>query len=165
MSTTSNVTATNPFADLAAQLFKRVDTNNDGKLSTDEFRSFLEGLLSKADTTKAAPASSAAPAPTPKAAGGTAAGYRPMVGFDFGKLNNPAHVTQKYVFARATQDIDLPFDRASRSAGLARIADYLKANGHPDVVVVGDDKLNFGGGTPDIDVLTGDGQWWWGPTA
>ncbi len=160
MSTTSNVTGNNALAHLAAQLFKGVDANSDGKLSAGEFQTFLEGLLNKVGGTETTPAA----LPTgPVTRANTIAGYQAMVGFDFGKLNNLGHTTPKYVFARATQDIAFAIDRASRSAGLQLIADYAKTHGYPNTTVIGDDTMNFGDGNGDIDVLTGDGQWWWGP--
>ena len=67
------------------------------------------------------------------------------------------------MFARATQDVTLPYDRPSRSAGLKQIVDYMKQNGCPNAAVTGDDTIDCGDGMGAIDVLTGDGQWWWGP--
>ena len=171
MSTTTNVSANNGLSDLAAQLFKRVDGNNDGQLSANEFKSFLENLLNKIGSNQTAGLGTAAsvglgtPAPlvNPAAAGGTLGGYQPMLGFDYKKLNDPNHTTPKYVFARATQDLEFSWDRASRSAGLQSIADYAKTHGHTKAKVTGDDTIDFGDGFGDIDVLTGDGQWWWGP--
>lgn len=151
---------------VADQLFKTVDANSDGKLSTNEFQSFLEnllgGLAKKTDGLGSA-ASAIASAVKTADAPATPKVYQGMLGFDYVKLNTPSHTTPKYVFARATQDISFPFDRASRSAGLQQIADYAKQNGYPSTTVVGDDKLDFGDGFGAVDVLTGDGQWWWGP--
>jgi hypothetical protein len=160
MSTTSNVTGNNALAALAAQLFKGVDADSDGKLSAGEFQSFLEGLLNKVGGVQTA---ALAPAPALGTPASAPRGYQAMIGFDFAKLNNPDHTTPKYVFARATQDIPFGFDRASRSVGLQQIAEYAKTHGYPDTTVIGDDTMNFGDGYGEIDVLTGDGQWWWGP--
>jgi hypothetical protein len=156
-------------ASLAQQLFKSVDANNDGKLNSVEFQSFLENLVgamsnktgglgtAAAAATKAvASANDTTPAESPRV-------YQGMLGFDYVKLNTPTHNTPKYVFARATQDIDFAFDRPSRSANLQKIADYAKEHGYPDAKVTGDDTMDFGDGFGNIDVLTGDGQWWWGP--
>ena len=79
------------------------------------------------------------------------------------KLNTPSHTTPKYVFARATQDVNLAWDRASRSAGLQQIVDNVKQNGYPNATVTGKDSIDFGDGAGPVDVLTGDGTWWWGP--
>ena len=145
---------------LASALFKRVDANSDGRLSTTEFQSFLENLLGKAST-KTAGLGTEASAAAPQAA--SSRSYQPMLGFDYVKLNTPSHTTPKYVFARATQEVDLSWDRASRSEGLQKIVDYVKQNGYATAMVTGDDSIDFGDGNGDIDVLTGDGVWWWGP--
>lgn len=159
MSIVNNATDTTALAGLAQTLFKRVDANGDGQLNGNEFKSFLESLLNKVGTTQ-----------TSASSGGTSARldagpkvYQGMLGFDYAKLNNPNHTTAKYVFARATQDLEFPWDRPSRSSGLQRIADYAKEHGYPNSTVIGDDKIDFGDGYGEIDVLTGDGQWWWGP--
>lgn len=158
-----NTTSTgNGLANVASQLFTQVDGNKDGKLSSAEFQSFLENLLTKVGTSgtsglgTAATAIAATPAATPKA-------YQGMLGFDYVKLNTPSHTTPKYVFARATQDVELGWDRPSRSAGLEKIATYMKEHGYPNAKVTGDDTMDMGDGYGNIDVLTGDGQWWWGP--
>ena len=167
MSSPSSVSGA-ALSSLASQLFNAVDSNQDGRLSTGEFRNFLEGLLNKVgaggntrsllkNAEDAAAEGGAETTVTPTV-------YQPMLGFDYTKLNTLSHTTPKYVFARATQDLPFAWDRASRSEGLAKIADYAKSHGYPDTTVVGDDKLNFGDDHGDIDVLTGDGQWWWGPT-
>jgi hypothetical protein len=150
---------------LASALFKRVDANSDGRLSSTEFQSFLENLLGKASTQTAGlgteASAAAAQAAAPQAA--SARGYQPMLGFDYVKLNTSSHTTPKYVFARATQEVDLAWDRASRSAGLQKIVDNVKLNGYANATVIGDDTIDFGDGNGEIDVLTGDGMWWWGP--
>ncbi len=69
-----------------------------------------------------------------------------MLGFDYTKLNTPDHTTPKYVFARATQDVTLAWDRASRSAGLQQIVDTVKQNGYPNATVTGKDSIDFGDG-------------------
>lgn len=158
MSITST-SADTGFASIASQLFSRVDGNSDGKLSANEFQSFLESLLTKVGsqkTTGLGTAASAIPSATPKI-------YHPMLGFDYVKLNTPSHATPKYVFARATQEVELAWDRASRSRGLEEIAAYVRDHGYPHAKVTGDDTMDFGDGNGEIDVLTGDGQWWWGP--
>jgi hypothetical protein len=145
---------------LAAQLFKSIDANSDGKLNKDEFQSFLQNLMgSMGQAGGIGSASTAVASETPAAP----RVYQPMIGFDYKKLNTPEHTTPKYVFARATQDIEMPWDRASRSANLQKVADYAKTHGYPNTTVIGDDTMDFGDGMGEIDVLTGDGQWWWGP--
>lgn len=156
-------TSNNPLSGLAAQLFKSVDANSDGKLSKNEFQSFLQNLMGSMGQSDGLGTASSA---VSNQAAGDAADtpvYQPMVGFDYTKLNTPEHTTPKYVFARATQDIDMPWDRASRSANLPKVADYAKTHGYPNTTVIGDDTMDFGDGMGEIDVLTSDGQWWWGP--
>ena len=163
----------------SSQLFARLDTNQDGKLSAQEFGSFLDELLQQIESRRTSGLGSAAAAGTAtRATAGSAVSsvdpglnpsasasrsYQPMLGFDYTKLNTATHVTPKYVFARATQDVTLGWDRASRSAGLEQIADYVRQHGYANAAVVADDKIDFGDGYGAIDVLTGDGQWWWGP--
>src|SRR5262245_17773426 len=119
---------------LAQQLFKKIDVNRDGQLTSGEFQQFLEGLMrgNGAETRTGALRRAATAAATNKV-------YQPMLGFDYKKLNTPTHTTAKYVFARATQDVDLAWDRPSRSAGLERIVENVRQNGYPDAKVTGDD--------------------------
>ena len=156
---------TNPIANLASQLFARVDGNKDGRLSASEFQSFIEGLLGQVGGGQTAGLGSAATAAKKSVAtaNDTPRTYQGMLGFDYVKLNTPTHTTPKYVFARATQDVPLGWDRLSRSAGLQQIVDQVKQNGYPNATVVSDDTIDFGDGNGVIDVLTSDGQWWWGP--
>ena len=145
---------------LAQELFRRIDVNSDGRLTTNEFQTFLEGLMQAAgsaqqQTSRLSNATRAAAA-APRV-------YQPMLGFNYEKLNNATHTTPKYVFARATQDVELGGDRASRSAGLDKIVENVRQNGYPDAKVTGDDTIDFGDGYGNIDVLTVEGQWWWGP--
>lgn len=155
----SSSSSPNPLAALASQLFTGADNNRDGHLSATEFQTFLEGLLKQINTRQTTGLGSAASA----AKLGASRSYQGMMGFDYVKLNTPSHTTPKYVFARATQDIELGWDRPSRSAGLQQIVDNVKQNGYPEARVIGDDTIDFGDGAGEIDVLTGDGQWWWGP--
>jgi len=160
MSTSS--TAIDNLSVLASAIFKRVDANGDGKLSGSEFQSFLQDLVGKVgDGTQGL--GSAAAALTPRALTAEARTYQPMLGFDYVKLNTPSHTTPKYVFARATQEVTLAWDRASRSTGLQQIVDNVKQNGYPNAKVTGKDTIDFGDGNGDIDVLTSEGTWWWGP--
>src|SRR5438477_6097375 len=148
---------------LASAIFKRVDANSDGHLSATEFQSFLESLVGKVGSGATQGLGSQASAVLSQSATAAPHAYQPMLGFDYVKLNTPSHTTPKYVFARATQDVDLAWDRASRSAGLQKIVDYVKQNGYANAKVDGKDSIDFGDGNGSIDVLTGDGTWWWGP--
>jgi len=159
MSTSSNVI--DSISVLAGAIFKRVDANGDGKLDGTEFQSFLQNLIGDLGKSSQGLGSQAsALAPRTLSANRT---YQPMLGFDYTKLNDPTHTTPKYVFARATQSVNLAWDRASRSDGLQQIVDIVKQNGYPNAKVTGKDSIDFGDGNGDIDVLTSDGQWWWGP--
>jgi hypothetical protein len=156
----TNSTSVDNVSSLASAIFKRVDTNADGKLSGAEFQSFLQDLLGKVGTSGLG---SAATAVSPRPATAETRTYQPMLGFDYVKLNTLTHTTPKYVFARATQDVNLAWDRLSRSAGLQQIVDVVKQNGYPNAAVTGKDSIDFGDGNGPIDVLTSEGSWWWGP--
>jgi hypothetical protein len=159
MSTSSN--AVDNISVLASAIFKRVDANGDGKLDGSEFQSFLQNLVGQlGQGTQGLGSEAGALSPRSLTAPRT---YQPMPGFDYVKLNTPSHATPKYVFARATQDVNLAWDRASRSTGLQQIVDNVKQNGYPNAKVTGKDTIDFGDGNGDIDVLTSDGAWWWGP--
>lgn len=160
MSTSS--TAVDNMSVLASAIFKRIDANGDGKLNGTEFQSFLQNLLGKMGNPTPGLGSEAA-AVSPRAADAEPRVYQPMMGFDYVKLNTPSHTTPKYVFARATQVVNLAWDRASRSSGLQQIVDNVKLNGYPNAKVTGKDSIDFGDGAGDIDVLTSEGAWWWGP--
>jgi hypothetical protein len=147
---------------LASAIFKRVDANGDGKLNRAEFQSFLQNLLGKVGNGTQGLGSEAG-AIAPRSATAEARPYQPMMGFDYAKLNDPNHATAKYVFARATQNVNLGLGRLSRSTGLQEIVDYVKHNGYPKATVTGKDSIDFGDGYGDIDVLTSEGSWWWGP--
>src|SRR5262249_41396539 len=159
MSTSSN--AVDNISVLASAIFKRVDANGDGKLDGSEFQSFLQNLvgqIGRGSQGRGSEASAISPSLTAQPRT-----YQPMLGFDYTKLNTMSHATPKYVFARATQDVNLAWDRASRSTGLQQIVDTVKQNGYPNAKVTGKDTIDFGDGNGDIDVLTSDGAWWWGP--
>jgi hypothetical protein len=158
----STTTAVDSASLLASALFKRLDANGNGQLDAGEFQSFLKNLISAAGAGGQGIGTAAA-SPAPRSATADAHAYQPMLGFDYVKLNTLSHTSPKYVFARATQDVNLPWDRASRSAGLQQIADYVKQQGYPNAAVTGKDSIDFGDGAGSIDVLTSDGAWWWGP--
>jgi hypothetical protein len=160
MATSSN--AVDSVSVLASAIFKRVDANGDGKLNGAEFQSFLQNLLGKVGNATSGLGSEAA-AIAPRAAAAENQTFQPMMGFDYVKLNTLTHTTPKYVFARATQQVNLAWDRLSRSNGLQQIVDVVKLNGYPNAKVTGKDSIDFGDGNGDIDVLTSEGTWWWGP--
>ena len=145
---------------LSQELFRRIDVNSDGRLTSNEFQKFLESLIQAAGSAQQQTPTLASAA---RAAAATSPVYQPMLGFDYSKLNTATHTSPKYVFARATQDVELGWDRASRSAGLDKIVENVRQHGYPDAKVTGDDTIDFGDGYGNIDVLTVEGQWWWGP--
>lgn len=159
MSTSS--TAIDSLSVLAGTIFKRADANGDGKLDGTEFQSFLQNLIGELGSTQGLGSEASAVAPSTSSA--VPRTYQPMLGFDYAKLNDLSHTTPKYVFARATQDVNLAGDRASRSSGLQQIVDVVNQNGYPNAKVTGKDTIDFGDGNGDIDVLTSEGAWWWGP--
>jgi hypothetical protein len=160
MSTSSN--SIDSISALASAIFKRVDANGDGKLDGTEFQSFLQNLIGDMGN-KTQGLGSQASALAARTLSAEPRTYQPMIGFDYTKLNDLNHTTPKYVFARATQNVNLAWNRASRSDGLQQIVDVVKQNGYPNAKVTGKDSIDFGDGNGDIDVLTSDGQWWWGP--
>lgn len=104
---TTATTAVDRVLELANALVTRFDANGDGQLSRDEFGTLLTRVLGAGDASTPAPAAAAAAGgATPAVAATTVAPrvYAPMSGFDTGKLNDPAHLTPKYIFARAWQD-------------------------------------------------------------
>lgn len=108
MTNTTSSMAVDRVLDLANALVQRFDTNGDGQLSRDEFGTLLTRVLGAADTTSpAATGTGAAAFATPAAAATAPVAprvYAPMPGFNTSKLNDPTHLTPKYVFARAWQD-------------------------------------------------------------
>ncbi len=97
----------------------------------------------------------------PASEAGQLAGTAFMSGFDTAKLNNPAHKTPKYIFARTVLELGLSAS-ASRDH-LQPLVDVLRQRGLPNAKVAGDDKIDFGKGVGVVDVITRDGVWWWGP--
>lgn len=94
--------------------------------------------------------------------------FRVVNGWDPTKLNDTTHNTAKYEFMRAVQNagavgggLGERGDRASMSADLPRIVQDLQYVGFPSAKLVGDDSIDFGDGNGPIDVLTGNGEWWW----
>jgi hypothetical protein len=163
MSINSTSNAGNVIAELANQLFQRVDNDHDGKLNSDEFQSFLTTLISQV-TNRSTNGLGTEASAGPRITSVPPNGYQAMVGFNFAKLNDLTHTTPKYVFARATQNIaNMGYTRAARSTGLDAIVEDVRANGYPKATVTADDTIDFGDGFGNIDVLTSDGQWWWGP--
>ncbi len=166
----NSIGSTPDIGQLVTGIMGRIDTNKDGQLSKDEFGAFLTSLLGgiheKVGSTTTAntppiigPISTHTIAPTTGKST-----YNPIPGFDLGKLNDPAHVTTKYTFGRAVQDLGL----AATSGNLQAIVDHFNAKGGK-ATVTGDDTIDFGDGFGSIDVIFSVGdpeaRWQWLPTA
>ena len=164
----NSIGSTPDIGQLVTGIMDRVDANKDGQLSKNEFGAFLTSLLggmqekvASTGTASTAPLTSmATPALT---AAASRSSYNAIPGFDLGKLNDPSHVTTKYAFGRAVQDLGL----APASSNLQAIVDQLNAKGG-SAKVTGDDTVDFGDGFGSIDVIFSVGdtnaRWQWVPT-
>jgi hypothetical protein len=180
MTTVSTMGSLTP--SVSKSLFTAVDRNGDQQLSVGEFTAFLDRLvgdltgghstggLGSAATAigKSVGATPLASPPTSPLAdtGAAEGGYANIPGFDFTKLNNPAHVNEKYspavrVFSQAIAAGNLQPGTES----LASIVTYAKAHGFDKAAVVGGDSIDFGDGAGAIDVVTnsksGHDMGWW----
>lgn len=95
--------------------------------------------------------------------------FRAVNGWDPTKLNDISHNTAKYAFMRAVQNAGVEGgglgergNRDAMAADMPRIVQDLQYAGFPQATLVGDDKIDFGDGYGPVDVLTGNGEWWWG---
>ena len=151
------------FSQVISRLMDSVDSNRDGQLSKQEFGSFLTTLLdnlSQASPTSPSFGTIATPSLTRTVT--PLASYVSMPGFDSGKLNDQMHVTSKYRFGRAVQDLGLL--GAPTPDNLQAICDHLKEQG-VNVSVVDDDEIDFGEGPIDVIYSVGDpgAHWHWCP--
>ncbi|MFN7914027.1 MAG: hypothetical protein U0Q55_01715 [Vicinamibacterales bacterium] len=169
-----NIGSSTDISDIASRLMDRVDANRDGQLSKDEFNGFLSSLLQGVASTSigakgtSATATQAALASRSLTALSLGAGnYQPIPGFDNGKLNDLAHTTPKYMFARAVQDIGLI--GTPTTANLQAVVDQYNLATGGSAKVKGDDTIDFGGEVGVVDVIfsVGDPQarWQWIPAA
>lgn len=101
------------------------------------------------------------PTPTPPPPPGVPTSYRPMAGWDGGKLNDPAAgTTDKYLFGRFLQDQG--YGAAGSRGRLNDIAAAFNQQYGKNVRATGDDSIDFGGSIGNIDVINGttnDWQW------
>jgi hypothetical protein len=166
----NSIGSTPDIGQLVTGLMDRVDANKDGQLSKNEFGTFLTSLLgglqekvASTGTASTTPLLTSIATPALTAAAGRST-YHPIPGFDLGKLNDPSHVTTKYAFGRAVQDLGL----APASSNLQAIVDQFNAAGG-SAKVTGDDTIDFGDGYGSIDVIFSVGdpeaRWQWLPTA
>ncbi|MGE0813520.1 MAG: EF-hand domain-containing protein [Vicinamibacterales bacterium] len=142
----------NSGVDTISQLISRVmdkyDGDKDGKLTSQEFGSFLTGLLG---ATGAAPANAAAAAGGKDPMEGTGQYRMRLAGFDHAKIDNPTLQgagTSKYIAARIFQDYP-PMPES-----LPAVVERLKAQGL-DARQTDFDKIDFGDGYGPIDVIQG----------
>ena len=66
-----------------------------------------------------------------------------------------------------------PPEASPKPDELRSLSEYARASGlqslvigiskDPNAKVTGKDSIDFGDGAGDIDVLTSEGAWWWGP--
>ena len=158
MITTSAISTTNT-TDLVTQLAKRVDTNNDGNISTTEFAQFLTDLLSamgsaSTSATKSLSSLSSTSSST------SAIDDSPLPpcpgGWDATKWVNPNHTTPKYVVGR------ILWRYPPSPEALAQALPAIQAQ-YPGTTQVGSDKLQI----PDVGLIDvgvdfgpGHGQSW-----
>lgn len=136
-------------ADAISQLISKVmdkyDGDKDGKLTSQEFGSFLSGLLGGTGVTAAKVATTGA---TQTAAG---AHRGKLAGFDFAKIDDPSlrgAGTSKYLAARVFQDFP-PMPES-----IPAVVERLKAQG-VNAKQTDHDKIDFGDGFGSIDVIQG----------
>lgn len=145
--TSSTVNSTTPtsVADLITKVMDKYDTDNDKKLSSNEFSKFLSSVLDGA----AGGSSALVEQPQKQASSGA---YKMMLaGFDFQKLDNPngpGGGTVKYQAARIFQNYK-PMPES-----LPDVVKDLRAAGI-NATQVSMDKIDMGDGWGPIDVIQG----------
>jgi hypothetical protein len=169
---TASITGT-AVRDLAAQITKQLDADNDGKLSSTEFEGFLSQFLNTVGQNVTTAAASASAAATAATAAAPAAAARPaigiMAGFDPAKLANTAHDSFKYQIGRILQGFP------NTPAGLREALPEIQAL-VPGAKIVGSkgDSIDFGAyvdnrgtriGVIDLVQAAGEGgkAWQWAP--
>lgn len=148
--TTSTTSGNDPISQLISRVMDKYDGDKDGKLTSQEFGSFLSGLLGTTG-----PSSTALSTTVVKTAKDPMAGagqYRSkLAGFDHRKMDDPTikdAMTSKYVAARIFQDYP-PMPES-----LPAVVDRLKAQGI-NAKQTDFDKIDFGDGYGPIDVIQG----------
>jgi hypothetical protein len=145
-----NLTPTSAGTDAISQLISKVmdkyDADKDGKLTQQEFGTFLGGLLNGTGATGLTSGKD------PGGFSSTTGAYRAkLAGFDFAKLDDPSMRgagTSKYIAARIFQDFP-PMPES-----LPGVVERLKAQGI-DARQTDFDKIDFGDGYGPIDVIQG----------
>jgi len=156
------VQSSNPLQELARTLFNNYDGNSDGMLSSDEFTTFLNRLVSTTAATTTSTntglAASAFSPVTTTALTLTTGPKSSMEGFDFAKVANTSHLTMKYKFARVAWNYDLSSvtDKASAETVLKGMVPDLEKAGLSVIEVKGDSlKLKDESGEFWVDVVRG----------
>ena len=143
MNIAGKTTGTDAISQMISRVVDKFDTDKDGKLSADEFGTFLGGLLNGGNLGIAA-----SPSDPSKATGQ----YKMMLaGFDHNKLDNPSMQgagTIKYQAARIFQNYP-PMPES-----LPQVLADLKAQG-VNATQIGIDKIDFNDGYGPIDVIQG----------
>jgi hypothetical protein len=141
--------------DLAKSLMQTFDTNNDGKLTSDEFGAFLSKLLTGVTTASAATAASTTSATaTTAAASGTGVKFE---GFDFSVTKDPLK-SAKYSFAAAAKAAgSMPTSKTDAETWFnTNIKPKMEADGHRINWVKGDTfQFTDAGGTFVVDYVRG----------
>ena len=157
MNTSVSNSGNSAISDLIAKVMDKFDTDQDKKLSADEFSSFLTGLVGGTGIKGLSDAT------TDVTAGGKGAGvsaaqranlkeYRVMLaGFDHVKIDNPDirdAMTSKYQASRIFQNFK-PMPES-----LPAVVEELRAQGI-NATQTDKDKIDFGDGYGPIDVIQG----------
>ena len=145
MNVSSKTTGNDAISQMISRVVEKFDTDKDGKLSANEFGTFLSGLLGNGLTAATGTGQAARVSPEPAGKGE----FRHMLaGFDFNKIEDPIHQTMKYKAARIFQNYSPTPDNMG-----AVIAD-LKTQGI-SATQLGMDKIDFNDGYGPIDVIQG----------
>lgn len=157
MNTSVSNSGTSAISDLIAKVMDKYDTDQDKKLSADEFSSFLSGLVGGTGI-KGLSASATELSPNGGGAGVSSAQqanlkeYRGMLaGFDHVKIDNPDirdAMTSKYQASRIFQNFK-PMPES-----LPAVVEELRAIGI-NASQTDHDKIDFGDGYGPIDVIQG----------
>ncbi len=140
---TKGVHAADGISQLIAKVMDKYDTDKDGKLTSQEFGSFLQGLMGGASGSSGSSTGSQTPL--------SGAHRAQLAGFDDRKIDDPSQrgaMTSKYVAARIFQDYP-PMPES-----LPMVVERLKAQGI-NATQTDHDKIDFGDGYGPIDVIQG----------
>jgi hypothetical protein len=162
---TNSIQSSTAISELAATLTRRLDADNDGKLSQSEFTGFLSQFLGAIDRN---PLTTAAPSGLPSSPAANRQPVGIMGGFDPVKMADTSHSTLKYQVGRILQFY--PNTPAGLQEALPEIKTIV-----PGASIAGSkgDKIDFGSYMQDgvsvgvVDVLQASGlggrAWQWLP--